>query len=128
MTSIHMRLDGFANREAVRSSSMITSIGVTGLRGVRTAKIDRLTPISVLVGKNGCGKSTMLDALAVAASASPAPQLTAAVERRTTDDSGLGADWILTKGLTQGAITIYGEGSTRGLKLTREGEIGRAHV
>jgi hypothetical protein len=101
---------------------MISSISVTGFRGVRSAKIEGLTPVSVLVGRNGCGKSTVLDALAIAASPSPAPQLTESIERRTTDDSNLGIDWILTKGLTQGSITISGEGNSRALRLTREGD------
>lgn len=101
---------------------MISSLAVSGFRGVRAATIDGLTPISVLVGRNGCGKSTVLDALAVAAAAAPAEELLEAIKRRTTDDSNLGVDWVLTRGINEGSITIHGEGVIRSLLLAREAD------
>jgi AAA15 family ATPase/GTPase len=46
---------------------VITSIEISGLRGIREGKLDDLTPLVILVGPNGCGKSTVLDALLVGA-------------------------------------------------------------
>lgn len=47
---------------------MITSLEISGLRGIREGKLDGLTPLTILVGPNGCGKSTVLDALLIGAS------------------------------------------------------------
>lgn len=46
---------------------MISSIEITRFRGIREGKLEDLTPLVVLVGPNGCGKSSVLDALLVAA-------------------------------------------------------------
>lgn len=101
---------------------MITSVTINGLRGIRQARLSGLTPISVLVGKNGCGKSTVLDALAIASSPSPSRELMEALARRTTDDQSLAIDWFLTKGLDNGSIVISGEGTSRSLVVRRAGD------
>ena len=51
---------------------MITSIRIQGLRGIRDGQIDGLAPLTMIVGANGCGKSTVLEALGVAC-AGPSP-------------------------------------------------------
>ena len=45
---------------------MITSIEIQGLRGIREGRIEGLAPLTILVGPNGCGKSTVLEAIGVA--------------------------------------------------------------
>lgn len=56
---------------------MITSIEIQGLRGIRGGKIEGLAPVTVLIGPNGCGKTTVLEALGVAcAGSSSAPTTT----------------------------------------------------
>jgi hypothetical protein len=42
---------------------MITSIQIEGLRGIRRGRLEELAPLTLLTGPNGCGKSTVLDAL-----------------------------------------------------------------
>ena len=46
--------------------TMLTRIKVEGLRGITEADIDGLAPITILVGANGSGKSTILEAIGVA--------------------------------------------------------------
>lgn len=48
-------------------SHMITSLSIDNLRGVRSGRLDELTALTVLAGGNGCGKSTIVDALLIAA-------------------------------------------------------------
>src|SRR5262245_37774801 len=48
------------------------SITVDRFRGIESAALDRLTSINVLVGPNGCGKTSLLEALALSAAAGAA--------------------------------------------------------
>jgi predicted ATPase len=43
---------------------MITSVAIEGFRGVREGAVEGLAPISILVGPNNTGKSTVLEAIA----------------------------------------------------------------
>ncbi|MCI0379823.1 MAG: AAA family ATPase [Gemmataceae bacterium] len=45
---------------------MITSIELHGIRGIREGRLTHFTPLVILVGRNGCGKSTILDGMIVA--------------------------------------------------------------
>ncbi len=47
----------------------VSEIKIRGLRGIRDGHLKKLTRLSVLVGINGCGKSTVLDALHIACNA-----------------------------------------------------------
>jgi predicted ATPase len=44
---------------------VITSVTIEGFRGVREGGVEGLAPISILVGPNNTGKSTVLEALGV---------------------------------------------------------------
>ena len=46
---------------------MLDSIRIEKLRGIREGTVDGLSRVSVLVGPNGCGKSTVLDAMLIGA-------------------------------------------------------------
>jgi hypothetical protein len=52
-------------------ANVIESIEIKNLRGIRDGKLENLSPLTILVGPNGCGKSTVLDALFLASSFSP---------------------------------------------------------
>lgn len=72
---------------------MIQQVKITRLRGIANGTVDGLTPLSVLVGPNGCGKSTVLDALLLATSRTPADAAGRVVRRRRELPSG--AAWVL---------------------------------
>ena len=42
---------------------MISAVEIKNLRGIQHGKLEGLTPLTVLVGPNASGKSTILDAL-----------------------------------------------------------------
>lgn len=71
---------------------MITSIEIENLRGIRSGKLEGLAPLTILTGPNGCGKSTVLDALLIATSPSPAEAVGQAVARHVTVLNG--ARWL----------------------------------
>ena len=50
---------------------MIKSIEIEKFRGIENGKLDDFTPLTILVGPNSCGKSTVLDALFLGASSDP---------------------------------------------------------
>lgn len=42
---------------------ILSKISIENFRGIKTAQIDDLSRINLLVGKNNCGKSSILDAI-----------------------------------------------------------------
>ena len=46
---------------------VIKSVEIKNLRGISDGKLGGRAPLSILVGPNGCGKSTVLDALHIVA-------------------------------------------------------------
>jgi energy-coupling factor transporter ATP-binding protein EcfA2 len=76
---------------------MIDSIEISGIRGIARGAINGLTGISVLVGKNGCGKSTVLDCLELAVADSLVDAVRASLGRRGKDDDNLELAWWLRR-------------------------------
>ena len=60
---------------------MIQSINIERLRGIREGELN-LTPLTILVGSNGSGKSTVLEALYIGAHKNPALAVGEVVTRR----------------------------------------------
>ncbi len=71
---------------------MITSVRIESLRGIRTGVVEGLGPLSVLIGPNNSGKSTVLDALLIGAHPVPAEAIGPVVQRRGTVEGG--ARWL----------------------------------
>jgi len=87
---------------------MIESISIHGLRGIREGTLEGLSSLTVLTGVNGCGKSTVLDALLIAASARPEEAIAQAVQRRSA--TRFGARWLVHSKEPRATIVI-GHGS-----------------
>ncbi len=76
---------------------MLVSLEVQGLRGIKQGRVDGLAPLTIFVGPNGCGKSTMLEAAGVAcAGDSAAAAFEAIAAREWLGLSGLD-HWITGK-------------------------------
>lgn len=74
---------------------MITAVSISGFRGVRMGVVEGLGALSVLVGPNGSSKSTILDAVMLAASFDPLGAARYVTQRR----AGLrGARWLFWRG------------------------------
>lgn len=61
---------------------MIRSLSIHNLRGIRSGKIEQLCRLVILVGPNSSGKSTVLDAILLAASPSPQQTVNQLLQRR----------------------------------------------
>ncbi len=83
---------------------MIQSIQISKLRGILEGSLEGLTPLTVLVGPNSSGKSTVLDAILIGASRAP----TAAVEQALGHRFKVfdGARWLVWRGGEEGAASI----------------------
>jgi hypothetical protein len=60
---------------------VISSIEISHFRGIREGKLENLSPLTILVGPNGCGKSTVLDAMLIGASPTPANAILQVLQR-----------------------------------------------
>lgn len=76
-----------------RRTAMIESVSIRGLRGIREGTLQGLSPLTVLTGVNGCGKSTVLDALLIVGSSRPEEAIAHAVQRRAA--TRFGARWLV---------------------------------
>ncbi len=83
---------------------MITSVEIEGLRGIRKGRLEGLAPLTVLTGPNASGKSTVLDALLIAASPFFVEAIGRAVERHSTVVSG--ARWLCRNDESKAQIII----------------------
>ena len=61
---------------------MIEYIRISNLRGIKTGEVDDLAPLSVVVGPNNSGKSTILEALFIGCSHGEARAAAYAARRR----------------------------------------------
>ncbi len=94
---------------------MITGLTIQDFRGIGWGRLDNLTPLVILVGPNGCGKSTVLDALLLGASKDPLNQVNVVLDRqepiKRTNAAGhnqtgsqANKTWLFHKGSAQFSI------------------------
>lgn len=81
---------------------MIHEVSIAGLRGVEQGRLTDLSPLVALVGPNGCGKSTVLDALLIGAGNDPGDDVGRAVQRRP--DVWNGARWLVPRQAEPGTL------------------------
>lgn len=67
---------------------MITSIEIENFRGIASGRLDGLAPLTILTGPNGCGKSTILDALLIGSTWLPGDGIGIAVARHQRNLDG----------------------------------------
>ncbi|WP_394794590.1 ATP/GTP-binding protein [Armatimonas sp.] len=96
---------------------MITSIEIENLRGIAHGKLDGLTGLTVLIGKNGSGKSSVLDAIWILTSKQPGKALDMSANRHSgISDS---KKWFLFKGDSSEKMKISGCMEVNGSVLKR---------
>jgi energy-coupling factor transporter ATP-binding protein EcfA2 len=104
---------------------VISSLSIERLRGIRHGILKDLTPLVVLVGRNGSGKSTVLDALMLATLPSPSQAIVRAVGRRK--ELPQAARWLLWRTGDEGPAEITvspSEGPQRTAVLRRDRLVG----
>lgn len=74
-------------------TGMITGVSVSFFRGIVTGGLEDLRGLNLLTGPNGCGKSTILDALLIATSPRPHEAVGEAVKRHPATRNG--ARWLV---------------------------------
>jgi hypothetical protein len=73
---------------------MLSSIQISGFRGIARSAALELAPLTILLGPNGSGKSAVLDALLIGSHPRPTEAVGHAVQRRGLKDS---AKWLLRR-------------------------------
>jgi len=90
---------------------MVESLTIRGFQGIREGVIEDFSPLTVITGVNGCGKSTVLDALLVTHSQKPSVALgRAALRRHDTPDP---IRWLLHRGLEEAVLIVTDADETR---------------
>lgn len=80
---------------------MIDAVTLSNLRGVVTGGLADLPPLTVLVGRNGAGKSTVLEALAIGGAHQPAVLVGQVVQHR---HGWRGASYLVARGASEARI------------------------
>lgn len=86
---------------------MIRSVEIKNLRGIQSGKLEDLTPLTILVGPNGCGKSTILDALLLGGHPIPGQALTELADRRPATKEG--PRWLFWRSKLENPVEILME-------------------
>ncbi len=100
--------------------TLVTGVGITRLRGIRQGTLDGLAPLTILVGQNGSGKSTVLDALLIAAGTSGPKDLRRVIERRR--HLSIPTPWLTWRAGVDGAsfVHVLSGGPTRYVEIAVE--------
>ena len=77
-------------------TSLISKVRLERFRGLTEATLDGLAPLTILTGKNGCGKSSILEGLLLGTHFNPGAMLGFAIGRRRNAPEG--ARWLFRNG------------------------------
>lgn len=105
---------------------MIRSIEIENLRGIRQGRLDDLTSLVVLTGRNATGKSTVLEALSIGGADDIPGAISHVVARRSTLRSG--ADWLVGRSSRKSVLEIGTEDRRRTIELQRLGKCFEPHA
>ncbi len=83
---------------------MIATVEIERLRGIREGRLDGIAPLTVMVGANGCGKSTVLDALILGGHGAPGVAIGYVGTRRAGTPRP--ARWLFWRTGAQGPATV----------------------
>ena len=83
---------------------MIRSVEIKALRGICEGKLEDLPPLAILVGPNGCGKSSVLDALLIGSSCDLGRAISQSISRRAGVKRG--ARWLFWRAGESGPSTV----------------------
>jgi hypothetical protein len=83
---------------------MIRSVEIKNFRGIQDGKLEDLTPLVILVGPNGCGKSTILDALLIGANPVPGEAIDQLDKERIKINRG--GRWLIWRTNQSGSAEI----------------------
>jgi hypothetical protein len=84
-------------------AAVITSVRIESLRGIRAGTVEGLGPLSVLVGPNNAGKSTVLDALLIGAAPETRKAIAFVVRRRAVEQ---GARWLFWRSGERATVSV----------------------
>lgn len=101
--------------------AMIEAITIEGLRGIRTGTLEGLGELTILTGPNGCGKSTVLDALLIATHPRPDIGVALAVGRRKAAWNA--SQWLVANFASAAELRCRTDGDERITHLTAEAEV-----
>ncbi len=100
---------------------MIEAITIEGLRGIREGILEGLGALTILTGPNGCGKSSVLDALLIASHPRPDVGVALAVSRRKA--SWNAAQWLVANFATAATLRCRSDRGERVTTLTLDHEV-----
>lgn len=97
---------------------MIRGVKIQHLRGIREGELAELSPLTVLVGPNSAGKSTILDALFIGAF--PKTEIAVGMVVKRRQGARQGARWLFWRGDEQGkpVVELASEAGTRRCELS----------
>lgn len=85
---------------------MLERLKIQDLRGIETLEMTGFAPLTVLTGPNGCGKSTILDALLLVGAQDPVGGLERVLTRRRAVRDP--ASWVVRRGARARQTTVEG--------------------